>query len=136
MFRRRRDEVPLAQTLHRAEAVIGVLNEDLHRVAPLLHPPRDAGGTASSDAERARARTELQAAEGELRQLEELADIASDEARRWQARAALATEEGREDLAAQARGRVGEALRTVDSYAAEIHEARALVDEWSAYLGR
>ena len=134
MFRRKRADVSLTQALHRAEAVLNVLDEDLRQVAPLLQPPPDASGTELSAETRSRAEADLQAMERDLHQLEELAASAKHEAREWERRAALASEEGREDFTEQARVRVAEELRRGESFAAEIRAARALVNEWSAYL--
>lgn len=135
MFQQRPDTGSLAQALHRAVAVVDVLSEDLAHTVPRLPPP-NADGEMPTAATRRCAQVELEAVERELRPLEAQADIAREEAHAWQERAARAADEGRADMAAQAQVRADAALREVEGYAAELGDARAFVNEWSAYLRR
>ena len=136
MWPRREKVVPLHLVLRRAEAVVDVLSEDLGQPLARLHPPGETERVEFTEASQALARAELQAVERDLHRLESLAHAAEYDARERQERAARLEAAGRADAAAHARLQASQSLREANDYAREIHDARALVDEWSAYLAR
>ena len=111
------------------QAVIAVLDEDLERHAAFLaRPISPTILTAREWAAAEQARLEV---ERNVEALERAAVAAAAKADDWRAKARLAREVGRLELADQAQHHATEADREHDSLRNEIHFARVFLHEWT-----
>lgn len=116
------------------KAIIGVLDDDLERLATQLATPLPTRTLSESEwreAEAARA-----AVERDLRTLEMEAAVIAVQLNDWRAKEAMAAQRGDAALAEQARLRAAETEQVYQSHKEEIGAARAFLNEWAARVHR